>query len=265
MGHSDFHGARLLGRTAFPVARLGVAGGYGAPAKAFEMAFDRGVNYFYHGSFRRNGMNEAIQHINANGQREKLWVTAQIYMRAGWLFRRSFERFLRKTGLSYVDELLLGWYNHEPAQKIIDICEELKHKGLARHIGISGHNRPFFPTVAGDRFYEFFHVRYNAAHRGAETEVFDKLNPVNKPGVVTFTATRWAQLINPRKTPAGEKTPTAPDCYRFVMTNPSVDVCLAGPSTLEHMEQALTAVDMGPLAPEELQWMRRIGDHLRVK
>jgi hypothetical protein len=42
----DFHEPRDLGRTGLKVGRLGVAGGYGAPAAAFEEAFERGCNYF---------------------------------------------------------------------------------------------------------------------------------------------------------------------------------------------------------------------------
>jgi aryl-alcohol dehydrogenase-like predicted oxidoreductase len=50
------------------------------------------------------------------------------------------------------------------------------------------------------------------------------------------------------------------DCYRFVLTNPLVDVCLTGPSTAEQMEANLKALELGPLAEDEMQWMRKIGD-----
>jgi hypothetical protein len=64
----------ILGKTGLNVCRLGVSGGYGAPAKAFEMAFERGCNYFYHGSIRREGMNTAIKNICSKGKRDNYKV-----------------------------------------------------------------------------------------------------------------------------------------------------------------------------------------------
>ena len=40
-----------LGRTGFKVGRLGISSSYGAPAMAFEEAFERGCNYFTWGTF----------------------------------------------------------------------------------------------------------------------------------------------------------------------------------------------------------------------
>ena len=41
---------RILGRTGLRVGPLGVAASFGAPASAFEEAYERGCNYFYWGS-----------------------------------------------------------------------------------------------------------------------------------------------------------------------------------------------------------------------
>ncbi|MDQ6759129.1 MAG: aldo/keto reductase, partial [Acidobacteriota bacterium] len=79
------------------------------------------------------------------------------------------------------------------------------------------------------------------------------------PGIVSFTATSWRQLMDPKRTPAGEKTPSALDCYRFVLSNEAVDVCLTGPSSAEQVEDSLKALDLGPMSDEELAWMRRVG------
>ncbi len=258
----DFKRA-TLGRTGLPVCRLGVSGGYGAPISAFEMALERGVNYFYHGSRRAPGMNAAIKNIVAKGRREDLLVVAQNYWRAfEWPFRRSFDSFLKKTGLEYVDILLLGWHNAAPAKKFLDICRALKTKGLIRFLAISGHNRPAFPEFARSGTYDVCHVRYNAVHTGAEKEVFPLLSAESRPGIVIYTATSWGQLLKPRNIPAGEQLPRGSDCYRFVMTNPAVDVCMTGPRSLEHMKEALESLDRGPMSEEELAWMRRVGSHI---
>jgi len=261
----SFETARPLGRTGLMVGRLGVAGGYNAPAAAFELAFERGCNYFYHGSARRPGMNQAIKTIVGQGQRDKLVVVAQLYTRSAWHFRRSFEAFRQKTGLEYADVLLLGWYNSEPAVRIRAVAQELKDQGLCRHLAISGHNRPAFPVMAATGRYDVLHVRYNAAHRGAETEIFPRLTPAARPGIVIYTATRWGNLVNPKRMPPGVTTPRGADCYRFVLTNPHVDVCMTGPKDMAQMKEALAAIDRGPMAPEEMEWMIKVGDHVHKK
>jgi predicted aldo/keto reductase-like oxidoreductase len=119
--------------------------------------------------------------------------------------------------------------------------------------------------VAADRRYGIFHVRYNAAHRGAEREIFEKLPAVDRPGIVVYTATRWGKLINVRGLPKGTQSPRASDCYRFVLSNSAVDVCMTGPKNMEHMKEALAALDRGPMPEDELAWMRKVGDHVLRK
>ena len=68
--------------------------------------------------------------------------------------------------------------------------------------------------------------------------------------------------MKPKKMPPGESPPAASDCYRFVITNPNVDVCMCGPSNDDEMKEALRTLDLGPLDPEALQRMQRIGSHV---
>ncbi|MFQ5432250.1 MAG: hypothetical protein ACE5EN_07055 [Nitrospinota bacterium] len=58
------------------------------------------------------------------------------------------------------------------------------------------------------------------------------------------------------------KTPSPSDCYRFVMSNPDVNVCISGAADMEQMEEALTALERGPMSEEEMNWMRKVGAHL---
>jgi aryl-alcohol dehydrogenase-like predicted oxidoreductase len=103
-------------------------------------------------------------------------------------------------------------------------------------------------------------VRYNAAHRGAEKEVFPHVAAHN-PGVISYTATRWGYLLRrPRRWPKEKPVPTAGECYRFVLSNPHVHVCLNAPSNGRHLEANLAAVREGPLDEEKMAWMREFGD-----
>jgi hypothetical protein len=116
---------------------------------------------------------------------------------------------------------------------------------------------------------DIVHFRYNAAHPGAEKEIFPHLPATDRPGLVSFTATSWGQLLGKASLsaflqgghplPKGERVPTATDCYRFVLSRPEVDVCLTGLDNGAQMEDALDALRRGPMTQGELDWMRRVG------
>jgi aryl-alcohol dehydrogenase-like predicted oxidoreductase len=253
-----------LGRTGITVSKLGLGSSYGARTAAYEEAFERGINYFYWGTRRRAEMQTAIRYI-ARKNRESLVVVIQSYARAGFLVKLSLERALRSLRLDHADLLLLGWHNTAPSSGILDACADLVERGRVRHIALSGHHRALFAGLLAERRIDVWHVRYNAVHRGAEREVFTAVSALERsarPGIVTFTTTRWGHLCDPRRTPPGERTPTGTDCYRFALTHPDVDVALAGPSNPEHMRLALRALELGPMDEEELSWMRRVGDYI---
>jgi aryl-alcohol dehydrogenase-like predicted oxidoreductase len=262
----DFHAPRILGRTGLKVGRLGVASAYGAPAAAFEEAFERGCNYFYWGSLRRAGMAQAIKNLCDRGKREDLVVVIQSYARSPYLMEIFCERALKCLNIQAADVLLLGWYNRRPPGSVLAQALALKDRGKFRFLGLSGHNRKLFPELAREGIFDVFHIRYNAAHRGAETETFPPLQdlpPAARPGLVTYTATRWGQLLKQRNMPPGETAPAAADCYRFALSHPAVDVCMTGPKNLAQMREALRALDLGPLTEAELLRLRRVGNHLK--
>jgi aryl-alcohol dehydrogenase-like predicted oxidoreductase len=177
--------------------------------------------------------------------------------------RRSVEKALKSLRIDGADILFLGWFNRMPSHRLLDTCFRLREEGRFRFLGFSGHRRIFHGEMArrGDSPFDVHMVRYNAAHRGAEEEVFSGL-PDDPPGITTYTATRWGKLMRSGKMPPGEKPMTAAECYRFALSHPAVDLCHAGPRTEEEMVEGLRALEEGPLSPEEMERARRIGDHV---
>lgn len=259
----DWRAPVTLGRTGLAVGRLGVAASYGVTADALEMAFERGVNYLYWGSMRRERFAAGIRRLMRSAGREQLAVVLQSYTRIPALLAPSVKLGLFRLGTDYADVLLLGWFNQRPPQAILDAAYELVRRGWVRHVAISSHRRTLFPELERERILDVYHLRYNAGHRGAEHEIFPHVPATpDGPGLVAYTATRWATLLDPRRTPAGEPTPTAADCYRFALTHPAVHVCMTGPRNRADLEHALTALDRGPMDADELAWMGRVGDHV---
>lgn len=247
-----------LGRTGLEVGRLGLAAGYGATVRLVERAFDNGINYLYWGSLRRGAFGQALR--NLKPRRDGIVLVLQSYSRVAALLPPSIERALKAIEYDHADVVLLGLWNREVWPRIFDSALRLRERGLVRHIAVSTHKRPLAPVLARNSDIGILHVRYNAAHTGAEQEIFPALPPEGeRPGVVSFTATSWRQLLDPKRTPRGEPTPTAADCYRFVLTHPAVNVCLTGPANEQQSEAALEALAKGPMTEDELAWMRRVG------
>jgi aryl-alcohol dehydrogenase-like predicted oxidoreductase len=213
---------------------------------------------------RKSAMAEAIRNIVGNGARDRLVILLQSYSRSASLMEFFYRKGLKTLGIDTADVLLLGWHNKTPSPRIIERALKMKERGMFRFLAVSSHNRKLFPVLARDERYDLLHVRYNAAHRGAEEEVFDQVDQDLRPGIVTYTATRWGDLLNPRKMPPGEAPPRAADCYRFALSHPSVDVCMTGPANRDQMREALAALELGPLSAEEMSRMRRIGDHIHA-
>ncbi len=263
---SDYLAERVkLGKTDLMVGRLGLSAAYPAPAEALEAAFDAGCNYFYWGALRRPPMTKAIRNIVARGERDNLIVVIQDFQRKPKAFEKSLIRGLKKGGLDYADVLLLGMYNKKPPNpSILDAAEKLREQGAFRYLGISGHNRAMFPEWAKDARFDIFHVRYNAANRGGDVDLFPHL-PQERPGIIAFTATRNGQLLKSGKIPKGERRPTAGDCYRFALANPNIDVVITGVSKAKQLEENLAEVAKGPMDDEEMARMRRVGDYVYGK
>jgi aryl-alcohol dehydrogenase-like predicted oxidoreductase len=208
-------------------------------------------------------MCQAIKNICRKGKRDELIVVIQSYSRSAFLLEVFYRRALKLLALDHADVLLLGWYRKKPPQRILDKANAMKKNGMFRFLALSSHNRRLFPELAKEDIFDIFHIRYSASHRGAEAATFPYLEGENRPDIVSYTATRWGQLLQKKNMPPGESAPAASDCYRFVLSHPAVDVCMTGPKNLQQMREAIRTLDLGPLGGDELERMRKIGDHIR--
>ena len=255
----------VLGRTGLRVSRLGIGASYGVGAAAIERAcHEHGVNFFYWGSIRRAGMRDAVRRL-ARDDRDAIVVALQSYDRSGVVLTPMFERGCRALGIDHADLLILGWHQSRPSPRIVDAALDLKRRGRVRYLALSGHHRPLFAELAGEQaqLFDVLLFRYNAAHRGAETEIFPSLVRDGRPGTVAYTATCWGRLIDPKRMPNGEPAPRASDCYRFALSDARVDAVLCGPKDDGELDEAVRTLDLGPLDPGALERLRRIGDHVR--
>ncbi|MBI5267912.1 MAG: aldo/keto reductase [candidate division Zixibacteria bacterium] len=264
---NDFSGRVPLGKTGIQVSRLALALTYRPGRIAVKEALDAGVNCFFGYGFDTQFTSAMREQVKANRGDLVLATGAYNLYWGHPNLRRSLEKRLRQLGTDYIDIFLFLGVN-KPSQCPDSVLEELarfRQEGKVRAIGISGHDRKFAGELARDGKVDVLMSRYNAAHRGAEDDVFPHLASHNV-GLLSYTATRWTELVRrPRKWPNDEPYPTAPQCYRFVLSNPNVSMCQTAPSNLTQLRENLAVLRQGPLADDEMRLLKRAGDMIHAK
>jgi aryl-alcohol dehydrogenase-like predicted oxidoreductase len=257
MGDDSFT-HRLVPSLGKRVHRLGLAASFGIDEAGVTEALERGMNYV----FWPRGAKVLTAPLRAavKKDRERLVIASgpTIGFFAGSLRKRC-EHVLRTLGTDYLDILQLYWLGIGSALtgSVVDELARLKQEGKVRALGISIHDRPRAGRLAEDSILDLSMIRYNAAHPGAEQDIFPHLAR-RHPALVAYTATSWRKLL---KKPRGweGRVATAGDCYRFCLSSPHVDVTLCGPASVGELRENLAALEKGPLAAEEMAWMRDFG------
>ncbi len=264
--NTDFSTANL-GNSGIPVHRMGLAATYRPGKAAIHEAIDRGVNFVFCYGFDTQAMS-VVRDVLKAGRKDIVVATGAYNLIWGHTnLRRTLEKRLRKLGTDHIDVFLfLGVTKRKHlTDEVKSELVRFREEGKVRCIGISGHDRRFHAELATEGVLDTMMMRYNAAHRGAEEEIFPHLQPHN-PGVISYTATRWSYLLRrPKNWPKGERVPTAAMCYRFVLSNPNVDVCLTAPSNVKQLRENLAAIEAGPLSDEDMQFMRTFGDAVHAQ
>ncbi len=260
---SDFLTGRL-GAIDKPVFRLGLSASYRPGERALRAALDQGVNYLFCYGIDTQ-MTRVIREMNAD-RRERVLVATGGYNWLLWHSRlkKALENALRRLKTDYIDVFhYLGVMKpaHFPPQ-VQQELSELRADPRVRAVSISCHDRKFAGRLAAEGRLDALMIRYNAAHTGAETEVFPYVSAHNV-GIVSYTATRWGRLLRrPRGWPKTEPVATAGQCYRFVLSNPNVDVALTAPWNERQLLENLREVRRGPLPEDEMAFMRRFGAYV---
>jgi aryl-alcohol dehydrogenase-like predicted oxidoreductase len=254
----------VLGSTGLPVYRLGLSASYRPGTATVCRAAELGVNFFFSFGFDTQ-MSAALPQLFRHGREKYLLATgAYNYIWGHGDIRKTLERRLRKFQTDYIDVFLfLGVMKEaELPPRVLDDMVRIRDEGRVRAIGISTHDRKLAGRLAHQGLLDVLMIRYNAAHRGAEQDVFPHLAQHN-PGLVAYTATRWTHLLRrPRGYPADAPVPTAPMTYRFCLSSPAVHVCLSAPRSTRELEENVTGLERGPLSEDEMNLMREFGDRV---
>lgn len=251
-----------LGATGLQVHRLGFSATYRPGKEAVYKAVDEGLNYFFcfgidnqmHAAMKDVLKHNRGQFVVASGGGNLIYTSQNL--------RKCLDKRLRQLNTDYLDVFLyLGVYKAKQfTAKIRDELCALKEDGKVRFIGFSCHDRKLAGQMVKDGALDVVMIRYNAAHRGAEGEIFPYVEKHNT-GVISYTATRWSYLLRrPKGWPKGGRIPTAGECYRFVLSNPAVDVCMMAPRNQQQLVSNLKEISRGPLNQDDMDFMSKFGD-----
>lgn len=239
------------------VHRLGLSGSFGLDEAGAREALETARYVFW--TPRMKGLTRALRDVLRRDRERYVVATGPLLGFTAGAVRRGAERRLRALGVEYLDVFQLYWLSRMSAQTAAVEAElaKLREEGKVRVLGTSIHDRPRAGRLAEGSIFDLLMIRYNAAHPGAEQDVFPHLGR-RRPAVVAYTATAWRKLL---RTPRGwsGRAMTAGECYRWVLASPHVDVVLCGPRTAGEWREDLAAVTAGPLPDGELAWMREFG------
>ena len=249
----------LLGRR---IHRIGIVGNYGIDPKTFNAALDAGVNYV----FWTPKMRKITPVLKAALKRDRSSVvlaTGPTFSYFGGSLEKSADAIRRLLDIDQIDILQQFWLGKTAAEteSTRDALHKLKAEGVVKHIGTSIHDRPRAGQLAKDKVFDMLMVRYNAAHPGAEQDIFPHVDE-KKTALIAYTATRWRKLLKRPRGWDGE-VPTAADCYRFCLSHDAVDVTLMGVKNSEQLKANLLGLEKGPMVDDEMETMRAFGRAVR--
>jgi aryl-alcohol dehydrogenase-like predicted oxidoreductase len=259
-----------------PVCRLGLAS-YGRTALGPDdilSAVERGVN-FLNWQGLAEGASEGDPFVDAisslGDRRGSVVVCAQFGARSAGDAAAELRSALAVLGTDYIDVLTLyyveraeEWDEITAPDGALRFLKDARRDGAVRHIGITSHQRLLAAQMARSGLLDAIMIRYNAAHRGAERDVFPVTQSLGLP-VIAYTALRWGALLRPiADDPPGYSVPRAPAWYRFVLQHPAVTVTLVAPQTRAELDEDLRVLKaQGPLNDEQYSALAEHGERVR--
>jgi len=244
------------------IHRIGIAGNFGVHPKTFQAALDAGINYVFWTPKMRK-VTPVLKDALKRNRQSIVLATGPTFAYFGNTLERSTEKILKLLDIDYIDILQQFWMGKTSAQtdSTMETLHRLRSSGKVRFIGTSIHDRERAGQLARDKVFDMLMVRYNAAHPGAEVDIFPHVNP-SQTAIVSYTATRWRKLL---KRPRGWKgaVPSAADCYRFCLSRSEVDLCLMGVRSEEELRSNLEGLSAGPMVGDEMDRLRAFGQAVR--
>jgi predicted aldo/keto reductase-like oxidoreductase len=272
---------RKYGDTGTPLSAIGFGGmrfidqnNVDACATLIQTAYDKGINYFdtapgYGKSEELFGV--AFKEMLKHRSTKPFYVSTKTFCGDPAEIRKELETSLQRMGLDYIDFYHV-WcimnkeaYQERKLKGALEAFEKLQQEGLIRHICVSSHmtgtdiewmlkDYPFAGILLG---YSVMNYAYREQGIKAAADL--------QRGVVIMNPLGGG--IIPQHPERFDFVRTRPDetavqgALRFLLNDERITTALIGFSTVEQIDEAISAVDgFHPLSPATVQEIR---GHLR--
>jgi aryl-alcohol dehydrogenase-like predicted oxidoreductase len=247
-----------------PASCLGLAAGPKQDPRCVRRAFAGRINYFF---FYGPGHTSYIKQLAllVSRKREQIIVATGSGSRRLTGLRTARRKLAAHLGIGLIDVFFIEYVH--PGDNpdlmfgkngVLDELAQWKDSGLIRFVGATAHDRSLARRLAADPRVDVLMHRFNMAHRKAAQEVFPAAAKARTP-IVAFTATRWGTLLEAHVNWSGPP-PTAPDCYRYCLAQPSVHVVLTAPRSLAELEQNLDVLELPRMNKRKQDHWERFGE-----
>ena len=255
---------RELGSTGLTVSRIGVGGFAFAITprreveRAIHRALDLGLNYF--DSARMYGSEGKIG-AALRGRRERVVLAGKCHFRTPREIEDSLHKSLSELNTDYLDVYHVHDLQSEAELEaisapgaVLGLYEELKRQGKIRFIGVSGHDNQALVRAMKTRRFDVVYGRYNPLAREVAASVIPASRRLRR-GFVAISALAWGIFSVPAEhhcfSVGGKSLPVATTAFRYVLSNPGVDVALAGVRSAEELDELAAVLPLPPFGPEE--------------
>ncbi len=239
---------------------------------AISCAFDAGINFFFVTADMHWPVYEASRRglaalfARKPSVRELVVVAAVSYVAQPEFCQAPFEEVIESLpGLERLDVTVAGGsYRRDFAIRAEQYALH-KQRGV-RAFGTSFHDRDMAAQAFAEDLVDVGFVRYNALHRGAESDMFPRLPSARRALLYNFNSTRG--FLHPSDyarlgLSADFWRPAVTDYYRFVLARPEIDGLLCAPRDPTQVRALVCALEQGPLTEEEMDYIRDLGDLTR--
>ena len=276
---------RTLGKTGievsilgFGVLRLPVKGrgkiDVEESIKIIRKSIDNGINFVDTAYNYHNGKSEIILgQALKDGYREKVTLMSKNPL---WEvkkeedFDRLLDEQLEKLGVEYLDIYLFHNINKKRYNEVIqefnlfDKMKEAKKKGKIKHIGFSSHDKPKnIKKYIDENEFEVILVQYNFID--SINEEIIQYAQEKGLGVILMGPCGGGRLTNEpteemKQWLTPDKTNFSDLAFKFVWSNPNVDIALSGMSSEQMVDEniALASSDNYQLNAEEKERLQKV-------
>ena len=174
-----------------PCAGLATRGGTHLAVADVRHAIDRGIR-FLNWCGTPDSLSRTIAELGP--RRQDVMVCVQFEARTAVQADQELSSILRELRTDYVD--VVTYYYVESSDEWQEIigpagahayCRRAQEEGRIRLIGLTSHQRTLAASWAATGLLDLLMIRYNAAHRGAETEILPTLMSASSAPTIWYS------------------------------------------------------------------------------